>query len=710
MSQNDRKDFFISYAEVDRSWAEWVAWHLEAVKHTCILEAWDFRPGSISILKVDEALKQAERVIVVLSPVYLSDANVQFIWANARRRDPTGERGILLPVYVRECQPEGLLGDIIPINLFDCHEADARTRLLFGIQPGRMKPAKSPEYPGLLSHPLLSPLPDFPGKSNILIASLGDSPAVISSMYDQLTKEENLSIDQVVVLCPKDDKDEDIKHAYELVQKAFSRLIAEERLMCEWLQFQDANSWEHCCTFLKDLYVLLCHHQREGNTVYLSLAGGRKSMSALMAWVVPFFSCIGGLYHIIDKEVSSFRPVSKITGLTGKQFERVMHPSCEQVKLVDIPFEREEQLSWDMRRKLTSASPSELIKGEYEVVEAQIVGRIATRGEESLVLKVQVTEEAKQQFELLKNQYPETGRLVRNGLLTLSDMSVLLDELQEAASVKLDGSRKAKVLRYFKGLGLSVRPVFYTEPHDLAKYPDKEINKVVICALEQEEGGTYKSLQKVKASKDSSAASDLLPPPERAESVLIVPLGIAPMMATQLYTLLKEREQRTIRALVLIYPQSQQILNGVKIIERILPHEVHFEKAEVEDYKDIDSREACSAFQRVLEKKIEWARDKYHGCKIDVALSGGRKGMTAMTIFAAQRKNIPFVYHTLIADDDLSEEIEKATTIEKLNEASLTEEQLKARLFLDEYSSPDEQPYRYSCFKLFRVPVFPIEG
>jgi hypothetical protein len=32
-------DFFISYTGVDRAWAEWIAWQLEAAGYTVVLQA-----------------------------------------------------------------------------------------------------------------------------------------------------------------------------------------------------------------------------------------------------------------------------------------------------------------------------------------------------------------------------------------------------------------------------------------------------------------------------------------------------------------------------------------------------------------------------------------------------------------------------------------------------------------------------------------------
>ena len=40
------RDFFISYTQADRAWAEWMAWVLEEDGHKVLIQAWDFVPGS----------------------------------------------------------------------------------------------------------------------------------------------------------------------------------------------------------------------------------------------------------------------------------------------------------------------------------------------------------------------------------------------------------------------------------------------------------------------------------------------------------------------------------------------------------------------------------------------------------------------------------------------------------------------------------------
>jgi TIR domain len=39
------RDFFISYTQADRAWAEWLAWELEAAGYTTMHQAWDMPPG-----------------------------------------------------------------------------------------------------------------------------------------------------------------------------------------------------------------------------------------------------------------------------------------------------------------------------------------------------------------------------------------------------------------------------------------------------------------------------------------------------------------------------------------------------------------------------------------------------------------------------------------------------------------------------------------
>ena len=39
-------DFFVSYTQADRTWAEWISWSLEENGYRVLVQAWDFVPGT----------------------------------------------------------------------------------------------------------------------------------------------------------------------------------------------------------------------------------------------------------------------------------------------------------------------------------------------------------------------------------------------------------------------------------------------------------------------------------------------------------------------------------------------------------------------------------------------------------------------------------------------------------------------------------------
>ncbi len=138
------KDFFISYNKADRVWAEWIAWHLEDNSYSVVIQAWDFRPGGNFVLDMQRASEEGTRAVAVLSPDYLSSKFTAPEWAAFFAQDPTGEKGLLLPVRVRECQPKGMLAQIVYVDLVGKDEAVAREALLAGVKQGRSKPAAPP--------------------------------------------------------------------------------------------------------------------------------------------------------------------------------------------------------------------------------------------------------------------------------------------------------------------------------------------------------------------------------------------------------------------------------------------------------------------------------------------------------------------------------------------------------------------------------------
>ena len=162
-----KKDFFVSYNGKDKDWAEWIAWQLEEKGYSVVIQAWDFRPSGNFVQKMQEATTQSDRTLAVLSPNYLAAQFMQPEWVAAFAQDPTGEKGILLPVRVAECNLQGLLPAIIYIDLVDLEEATARETLLAGVKRGRAKPSVPPGFPVHVEpQPPQFPSPPSPANSN----------------------------------------------------------------------------------------------------------------------------------------------------------------------------------------------------------------------------------------------------------------------------------------------------------------------------------------------------------------------------------------------------------------------------------------------------------------------------------------------------------------------------------------------------------------
>ena len=141
------KDFFISYNRFDKSWAEWIAWTLEEAGYSVVIQAWDFRPGGNFILDMQRAAAETEKTIAVLSDTYLKSAFTQPEWAAAFAQDPSALERKLIPVRVKDCQPEGMLKPIVYVDLVGTSKAEAKQKLLEMLQ-ARLKPDQEPDFPG----------------------------------------------------------------------------------------------------------------------------------------------------------------------------------------------------------------------------------------------------------------------------------------------------------------------------------------------------------------------------------------------------------------------------------------------------------------------------------------------------------------------------------------------------------------------------------
>ncbi len=555
---------------------------------------------------------------------------------------------------------------------------------------------------------------------NILIASLGDSPIVVTAMYDLLTRQEDIEINKVMVLHPYGY----ISLAFDYIKEALNEKC---EVISEPLPFEDANSKEDSFAFLRTLYRLLNDAQENGQTVYLSLAGGRKNMSALMALLVPLFPCVKGLYHVIDKDETShryhFKSIEEILDLSDDDRLSYFSFDDDQLKrlnLIEIPYGKQQQVSEGLRSLLFTITEEELDKlWDKDPQQAEMVEtyrRITQKPTSAPMLQIRLTERVKDEYERMRQQNQFRARRFTACFEQMNNPYRLKDKIHGSGF-----NRGSLSFHFYKRNDTAERPFYHTEPQGIHFFPKAKVETVIISGLAIErDNGSYEPtgdelLQEFDPAEATVPLEEILPAGASAESTsmeesaLIVPLGNTPMLATQLYTLLTYQGS-TIRKVVLLYPaNSQEIKNGADLLEKVFEDvgkEVSCLRVVVPGYADIDSKEACLAFERTLEDAIDAIRKQHPNYQIELALSGGRKGMAALAMFVAQRKGIRYLYHTLITDKQLRDKVEKETTIDELRPTKVSKQVRNNRLFLREYEGNGP----YTKFVLFKVPVLPARG
>lgn len=154
------KDFFVSYTQSDKSWAEWIANTLEEASYTTIIQAWDFLPGSNFGVEMHRATMECHRTIAVLSKSYLASLFTLSEWVAAFSNDPSGIQRKLVPVRVEPCEVTGLLKSLVYCDLVGLDEASAKERLIGSLRSDRIRPSQPITFPG--QHSAVYPGPVAP--------------------------------------------------------------------------------------------------------------------------------------------------------------------------------------------------------------------------------------------------------------------------------------------------------------------------------------------------------------------------------------------------------------------------------------------------------------------------------------------------------------------------------------------------------------------
>ena len=529
---------------------------------------------------------------------------------------------------------------------------------------------------------------------NILIAALGEHPAVITGMVKALREFEHIWIDSLHVLYPEKTGKDIAQLGYPLIEQHLDGI-------CDvWpvpLAFSDANTTDASITFLRTLVgVLETYQDEEKYDVYLSLAGGRKNMAALMALVSQFYPSVKGLYHLLDKKDDTFPSIWQLVDWPTEKSEKALDPPVKKMNLVPIPYFRTFASSHVLRNFLKNPdSAAEHTPLELTPEAEQFFRSIFTFNTTYQRLQVWLSETAYTQYQSWTHRGSNFAGEFMTCFKQMRDPNRLKDRIHGTFNK----------FHFYKRRRTRERPFYYTEPNPIHLYPQQPIERVIVCGLSVEQGnGQYEpTAQQLLSSAQRQPYKSLASLNSRTR-ILLVPLGTSPMIATQTYTLLQESEEEgkpNIPTVAVLYPEYHDVIeNGVDLLEEQFEERgVEFKRFPIEEVEDIDSLENCNLYLKTLLEAIENLGSLYPERSIALSLSGGRKGMSALTLFAAQRAGIEQVYHSLITDIELEKRIEEETNLDALDELP-TNDARANRLFLKEYDR--------NYFQLFTIPVISL--
>jgi CRISPR-associated protein Csx14 len=172
----------------------------------------------------------------------------------------------------------------------------------------------------------------------VLLATLGESPAVVTEAIDRL-RAEGIFVDSVVVLTTRDTY---AQSALDLLSEHLpgyyqDKVTLEDARFLE--TFYDVDSDAAALEFMNQACAVLRDYRKKGWEVYVCIAGGRKAMSALLALAVQFYGA-QRLFHVLveDPELEEEGHILKLRNRSREEQNRALHPPVEQIKLVNLPF------------------------------------------------------------------------------------------------------------------------------------------------------------------------------------------------------------------------------------------------------------------------------------------------------------------------------------------------------------------------------------
>lgn len=513
--------------------------------------------------------------------------------------------------------------------------------------------------------------------AEVLVAPVGDHPAVISAAVQKL-KHDNVAIERVHILCPNEPI---IKQGVEWLQLELDDKFQLATDQCD-LSFADANSEQAAKEYLQSLASVLQTCEAMNDRIHLLLAGGRKNLSALTGVIAQFFPNVQKLYHLLDKyEDDPLRrnlfSVDELLGMDNEERRRRMFPPIESLILFELPL-MPHLADASARRKAyadlaTCRVPAVTTDASADAFWSDVFGAKTPEGR----LTLWMSETAWKEYEKLNPAIRQSFKTCFEKMTTRQSLDAHVHKAFPNQQFKTD-------CFCFDADSNPARPFYY-----------RDDERVVLCRLvyhpdsyERLIGGSNSVLR-----KDHPAfkpVSELL----ESQSILVAPLGDSPMVVSQAYTLLEQQCQ--IVRVVLLYPgANQSISNKAEDLKNDFEREgVTCDLKPIPNLKDVMSTTDCELYLRLVAQTVTELQEQNRDAEISLLLSGGRKSMATLNLFAAQHAGLTKVWHTLVNDSKVEQQIGDA-----LKQA--VSSKVRRNIFFLRDNPLDQ-------FTLFPVPVFPI--
>ncbi len=102
----NKYDVFISYSHKDSEWVcDWLLPRLESAGIRACIDSRDFEVGVPSLINMERAVEQSEKVIFVLTKNWINSEWTNFEQILVQTEDPIGLKNRILPIKLEECEP-----------------------------------------------------------------------------------------------------------------------------------------------------------------------------------------------------------------------------------------------------------------------------------------------------------------------------------------------------------------------------------------------------------------------------------------------------------------------------------------------------------------------------------------------------------------------------------------------------------------------------